>query len=250
MTLSEDGTPVSESPSLLIIVATYNEIDSLPRLIGRLREELPAATLLVIDDASPDGTGNWCEQARQRDSRLHVIHREGKLGLGSAACCGFRWGLERDFDLIATMDADLSHDPTSMREMVEQMQLNTAGPAVLIGSRYVPGGGTEGWPWHRRLASRWVNRISRWWLGLPTRDNSGAFRVYNRAALEAIDLDRLTATDYAYLEEILWRMRRAGVTFQEHPIVFRNRELGRSKTSPWLGIKVIGQIMMTGWLRR
>ena len=88
MTLSEDGTPVSESPSLLIIVATYNEIDSLPRLIGRLREELPAATLLVIDDASPDGTGNWCEQARQRDSRLHVIHREGKLGLGSAACCG------------------------------------------------------------------------------------------------------------------------------------------------------------------
>jgi dolichol-phosphate mannosyltransferase len=232
---------------MLVIVATYNEIDNLPRLVHQLNAVLPEAEILVIDDASPDGTGNWCEEAKTKFPGLSTIHREGKLGLGSAAIAGFRWAAERDFDLVATMDADLSHAPKSLVEMYQKMNsANFDETDVMIGSRYVEGGGTEGWPLARRLASRVVNGFARTMLRLKTKDNSGAFRIYRSRVLSKLDFKKLKSSDYAYLEEMLWRLNKTGATMAEHPIVFRNREQGRSKTSPWLGLHVFWQITQMG----
>lgn len=231
----------------MIVVATYNEIDNLPRLVLQLTELLPKADILVIDDASPDGTGNWCESSLGKYPQMSVIHREHKLGLGTAAIVGFQYALERDYSCIATMDADLSHAPDSLLEMLEKLQ-SPANEAVgvFIGSRYVAGGGTEGWPLIRRFASRCVNLFARLMLRLSTKDNSGAFRIYRRSALNRLNLSDLKSSDYAYLEEILWRLSRKDVIMMEHPIVFQNRELGKSKTNPLLGVKVFWQIFKMG----
>ena len=238
---------MSSKSKLLIIVATYNEIDNLPRLVHQIDELLPHAEILVIDDASPDGTGNWCEQVASKYPKLSVHHREGKLGLGSAARDGFGIASSGDYDLIATMDADLSHEPKSLLKMVELMESGECeNIGVMIGSRYVNGGGTEGWPLIRRMASKTINGFTRLMLGLKTKDNSGAFRIYRRSALEKLTLSELRSDDLAYLEEILWRLRKAGETFQEHPIIFKNRELGRSKTSAFIGVKIFWQVAQMG----
>ena len=237
----------SNTLKMLVVVATYNEIDSLPRLVMQIDQRLPAADILVIDDASPDGTGNWCEEVADKYPQLSVVHREGKLGLGSAAIAGFQWASKRDYALVATMDADLSHAPESLVQMYEKMQSpEFEQVGVMIGSRYVQGGGTEGWPLSRRVASKVVNRFARFWLRLKTKDNSGAFRIYRQPALNSMNTASVKSTDYAYLEEILWLLNKKGVQMAEHPIVFRNRELGRSKTSPLLGVKVFWQILCMG----
>lgn len=230
---------------LLVVLATYNEIDNLPRLVLQLDQLLPEADLLVIDDGSPDGTGNWCEQAIGEFSQLSVIHREGKLGLGSAARVGFEYACDNHYEFVATMDADLSHDPNSLVDMVRLIQADD-GCGLVIGSRYVPNGGTEGWPWFRRLTSRVLNHFARLVLQLKTRDNSGAFRVYRVCELEKMDLANLKCNDFAYLEEIIWRLKKLRVKMIEHPIVFCNRELGRSKTNPLLGVSVFWQILKMG----
>lgn len=238
---------VGSNSNLLIIVATYNEIDSLPRLIHRISELMPAAEVLVIDDASPDGTGNWCESAKSKYPQLTTIHREGKLGLGSAAIEGFRFARDRQFELIATLDADLSHDPESLQEMIGLMvRPENQEVGVVLGSRYVPGGGTEDWPLSRRLISRSVNLFTRWMLGLQTKDNSSALRVYRAETLVRLNLSKLQSTDFAYLEEILWRLAKQNVKMLEYPILFRNRRLGRSKTNPLLGLRVFWQITKMG----
>lgn len=236
----------SKSP-LLVVVATFNEIDNLPRLVLQITNLLPQADILVIDDASPDGTGNWSETSASTYPQMSVIHREGKLGLGSAAIEGFQYAKQRDYELVATMDADLSHDPQSLAEMVSLMQAPAhAELGLMIGSRYVDGGGTEGWPLTRRLASKAVNRFARLLLKLKTNDNSGAFRVYRSSTLDLLKLEDLKSTDFAYLEEILWRLSKHNVAMHEHPIVFQNREQGRSKTSTLLGLKVFWQILLMG----
>ena len=232
---------------LLVIVATYNEIDNLPRLVLQISELLPDADILVIDDASPDGTGNWCEQFAAQSPNLSVLHRSAKFGLGSAAVAGFKYAKAKGYDLVATMDADLSHDPKSLAKMFElSHHSECAEIGVFIGSRYVTGGGTEGWPFIRRLASRVVNKFARMMLNLKTYDNSGAFRIYRSVALDKLDLQQLRSTDFAYLEEILWRLTKQDVAMMEHPILFRNRERGRSKTNPILGLRVFWQIVMMG----
>jgi len=205
---------VDATPTLLIIVATYNELDNLPRLVHQLDGLLPRADILVIDDASP---------------------------------VGFEYAKEKSYDLVATLDADLSHEPKSLAEMVEKMSSSEFDQyGVMLGSRYVAGGGTEGWPLFRRLASKSVNAFARLMLRLPTKDNSGAFRVYRGQVLDQLDLSRIKSNDFAYLEEILWRLKNSGVKLVEHPIVFRNRELGRSKTNAFLGIKVFWKITKMG----
>ena len=195
--------------------------------------------VLVIDDNSPDGTGDWCRQREQSDLRFQCIHRAGKLGLGSATIEGFEFALEGDFDLVATMDADFSHDPKSLLPMVETLRADVNREiGVVIGSRYIDGGAIEGWPWARHFSSRLVNGFARTFLRLPTRDNSGAFRVYRRETLEQIELNRIEATGYAYLEEILWRIHRQGIKMFEFPITFRDRERGKSKTNLKMGVQV------------
>lgn len=231
---------------LLIIVATYNELSNLPELIGQLETLLPQSDVLVIDDASPDGTGDWCDQRKKSDPNLQVIHRPGKMGLGSATVTGFKYGLadSANYDLLATMDADLSHDPQQLVELVSFLQRDTDRQfGGVIGSRYVSGGGIENWPILRHLSSRAVNFCARWMLNLKTRDNSGAFRVYRSETLRAIDVTKIESSSFAYLEEILWRIRRGNIVMQELPIVFRDREFGDSKASISMGFGVFWHLL-------
>jgi dolichol-phosphate mannosyltransferase len=209
----------------LVALATYNEIENLPGLIDAIRQALPGADILVVDDNSPDGTGRWCDENSAIDTHLHCLHRPGKQGLGSATLAGARWALLNNYDLFVTMDADWSHDPQHLPELVRATQ----SVDVAIGSRYCSGGAIDGWSLARRIMSRVMNRLSRTLLHLPVRDSSGAFRAYRASALRAIDLAQIQATGYSYLEEILWKLRRAGLTFAEVPITFRERRAGRSK---------------------
>lgn len=213
------------TPRILVALATYNEVENLPGLSAAILRALPTADLLVVDDNSPDGSGRWCDEFATGESRVHCLHRPGKLGLGSATLDAFRWALARDYDVVVTMDADWSHDPTYLPALVAA----TERADVAIGSRYAAGGSIVGWPLHRRLMSRWINSLSRNLLGLPIRDASGAFRAYRVSALRRISLDEVRATGYAYLEEIVWHLARADARFVELPIAFQERRAGRSK---------------------
>ena len=165
----------------LVAIATYNELENIPSLVDALQRELPTADVLVIDDNSPDGTGRWCDQRAGDDSRFRVIHRSGKLGLGSATIAGFEHAIEYGYDLVATMDADWSHDPAALPSLIFALAQSRD---IAIGSRYCPGGRIKGWPLSRRLVSAVMNRLSRTLLRFPVADSSGAFRVYRVSALQ------------------------------------------------------------------
>ncbi|MGE3243230.1 MAG: polyprenol monophosphomannose synthase [Pirellulales bacterium] len=216
-----------KTPRTLVTLATYNEVENLPGLVDEILRVLPMADVLVVDDNSPDGTGRWCDERAKSQPRLRSIHRPGKLGLGSATLVALREAIERGYDIVVTMDADWSHDPKHLPALVAA----TEHADVAIGSRYIVGGEIEGWPWHRRRLSRAINRLSRALLRLPIRDTSGAYRAYRVAKLRQLDLDKIRATGYAYLEEILWHFARIDATFAEVPITFRERRAGKSKTS-------------------
>ena len=234
-------------PKKLVVIATYNEIENLPTLVDQVQYHAPEADLLVIDDNSPDGTGRWCDERVQSDNRLHVIHRSGKLGLGSATICGFRYALQNSYDLIATMDADFSHAPASLAEMMRTIQLiENSDCGLVIGSRYVRGGGIVGWPLFRHLSSRAVNLAARVLLRVPTRDNSGAFRIYRSSTLAAVNIDQMQSDGYAYLEELIWRIHRAEIPMIEVPITFVDREKGASKTSLSIGVSVFWHLLKIG----
>jgi dolichol-phosphate mannosyltransferase len=209
----------------LVALATYNEIENLPTLVDEILRVLPAADVLVVDDNSPDGTGRWCDERATQEPRLRCLHRPGKQGLGSATLAAARYAMDHDYDLFVTLDADWSHDPAHLPELIRA----TEHSDVAIGSRYCPDGRIEGWPWQRRFLSRWVNRLSLVLLRLPVRDSSGAFRAYRVAKLRDVGRDNIQASGYAYLEEILWHLHRAGATFTEVPITFHERRAGRSK---------------------
>lgn len=212
-------------PRVLVAVATYNEIETLPSLVDAIFDALPDADVLVVDDNSPDGTGDWADERAASDPRVSVIHREGKLGLGSATFAAMRHAIESGYEAVCTLDADWSHPPDRLPALLDLLATHD----VAIGSRYVPGGAIEGWPLKRRVASRVVNVAARWLLRLPTRDSSGAFRAYRVDALRGFDFDAMRSTGYAYLEELLWRLKRRGATFAETPITFTERRAGASK---------------------
>jgi dolichol-phosphate mannosyltransferase len=209
----------------LIALATYNEIENLPALVEEILRVMPTADLLVVDDNSPDGTGRWCDERAALEPRLRCLHRAGKQGLGSATLAAARVAMDEDYAVFVTLDADWSHNPRYLPELVH----GTERADVAIGSRYCAGGGIDGWPVYRRVLSRGVNGLSRFLLQLPLRDMSGAFRAYRVAKLRQIDLSSIQASGYAYLEEILWHLQRAGATFVEVPITFQERRAGRSK---------------------
>lgn len=209
----------------LIAIATYNERENLPSLVDAIHQHVPQADVLVVDDNSPDGTGRWCGQRAAEDPRLSVIHRAGKLGLGTAAFAAFRYAVDHGYQVVATLDADWSHPPDRLPELLASLDRVDVG----IGSRYCPGGGVEGWPLRRRLASRVLNATARRVLRLPVRDCSGAFRAYRVARLAEVDFDQMLTSGYAYLEELLWRLKENGTTFAEVPFTFRDRRAGQSK---------------------
>lgn len=217
-------------PRTLVTVATYNERENLPALVDAIFAHAATVDLLVIDDNSPDGTGQWVDDRATREPRLHCLHRTGKLGLGTAIVAGMRWGIAHGYDYILNMDADFSHPPHCLPDLIAAMELPGAAPVdCAIGSRYIAGGGVQGWPLRRRLMSQAVNFYARWMLGLSVRDCSGAYRCYRAAALERIDLDKLRSTGYSFQEEILWRLKNAGCRFVESPIIFVDRVKGQSK---------------------
>ncbi len=219
-----------EPDKLLITIATYNEIENLPRLVDEIWEYAPQANVLVIDDNSPDGTGRWCDQRSARDSRLHCLHREGKLGLGTATIAGMKWAIDHGYALVLNLDADFSHPPRYIPDLIKVMK-RSDGPVVdvAIGSRYVRGGGIEGWPLRRHLMSRGINLYARWMLGLSVRDCSGAFRCYRTEKLAALDFKQLRSLGYSFQEEILWRLKKSGANFYEVPFTFLERQEGQSK---------------------
>jgi dolichol-phosphate mannosyltransferase len=215
---------------LLVAIATYNEMENLPALVDAIFQQARHAEVLVVDDHSPDGTGQWCSERAARDEQFHVINRSGKLGLGTATIAEMRYAVERDYDLLLTMDADFSHHPRYVPDLLRGMQVEgDQAVDVMIGSRYVPGGGIEGWPWQRHVMSRFVNAYTRLWLRLTPRDCSGAYRCYRVQMLKKIDLEAVLSHGYSFYEEILWHLARAGARFGETPIVFKNRAQGQSK---------------------
>lgn len=214
-------------PRMLVTLCTYNERENLERLIPQIHAHLPEADVLVIDDNSPDGTGQLADRLAATDPRVKVLHRSGKLGLGTATLAGFRYAIEHGYGLLMNMDADFSHHPRHLPALVACMDRTD----VAIGSRYVPGGGIRGWGLKRHVMSRGVNLLARTLLGLKTRDNSGAYRCYRVEKLRQLNLDAFLARGYAFQEEVLYRCRQIGCRFAETPIVFEDRRVGQSKAN-------------------
>jgi dolichol-phosphate mannosyltransferase len=211
----------------LVIIPTYNESESLPVLVQRLRAAVPTADVLIADDNSPDGTGAIADEMADTDSAVHVLHRPGKAGLGAAYLAGFAWGLERGYEVIVEMDADGSHRPEELPRLLAQMP--TAD--VVLGSRWVPGGSVVNWPTSRRVLSQGGSLYTRLALGIPTRDTTGGFRAYRASALQQLDLESVQSNGYCFQIDLLWRSLQRGLRVREVPITFIEREMGTSKMS-------------------
>ena len=216
------------SPRLLVSVATYNERDNVPRLIEEIHQYAPQADVLVVDDNSPDGTGRVVDEMAAKDARIKALHRPGKLGLGTAIVAAMRYAQANGYDYLLNMDADFSHPPRYIPALLAGMDTRD----VMIGSRYVPGGGTQNWPWVREKISRGVNGLVRFFFRMGVRDASGAFRCYRVSKLRDVRFDRLVSKGYSFQQEVLYRCRLAGCRLGETPIVFENRRAGKSKVNP------------------
>lgn len=215
---------VDPSP-VLVGLATYNELDNLPGLVARIHSELPGVSVLVVDDNSPDGTGEWCQEFAEQESWFTCINRPGKQGLGSALALLMQTAVERKFGKLVTLDADWSHPPEQLRVMLAASE----DADVVVGSRYTPGGKVVGWPVSRRVMSRVMNFLSRQILDLPIGDYSGNYRVYNTRLLAQLPWKEINSSGYAFIEEVLWHLKKLGATFAEVPITFTNRTKGKSK---------------------
>ncbi len=210
---------------LLITVCTYNEVENIRLLLPELRAVAPHADILVVDDNSPDGTGDAVREIAATDSMVKLLHRPKKLGLGAAKVQAFRYGIEHGYDLLLNLDADFSHSPRHIPAILSLSEETD----IVIGSRYIKGGGVVGWNLRRHIMSRCINVYARLLLGLKTRDNSGSFRCYSVARLAEIDWDRTMAKGYAFEEEVLYRCQRIGCRFAETPITFADRRFGVTK---------------------
>lgn len=212
----------------LVVIPTYNELENLPTIVERTLAVDERLDVLVVDDASPDGTGQLADVLAMRSPRVHVLHRFGKEGLGAAYLAAFDWALERDYDTIVEMDADGSHRPEQLPRLYAAL---ADGADLVLGSRWVPGGGVENWPRRREVLSRGGNWYVRRALSLPLADATGGFRVFRADTLRAIDLDGVESTGYCFQVDLARRVVRAGLVVREVPIDFTERELGESKMS-------------------
>ena len=225
-----------------VVLPTYNECENIARLLTQLRTVVPDGRLYVVDDNSPDGTGDIAERCAAELGGIEVIHRPGKQGLGSAYRQGFAHVIAQGVDVIVSMDVDFSHDPLSIPAMLAAID---AGSDAVIGSRYVNGGGTKNWPLHRRLLSRWGNLYTGAVLGVKVRDCTSGFRAYRASALAAIAPETTKAEGYAFLSELVVRLSRRGSKISEVPILFIDRENGTSKMSG--RIIVESMLLVTRW---
>jgi dolichol-phosphate mannosyltransferase len=229
----------------LVVMPTYNEAENIEDVLGLVRRTVPDASILVVDDNSPDGTADLAEKVGQELGSIEVLRRAGKAGLGSAYRAGFRHGLAQGFEAFVEMDSDLQHDPLALPSLLAAAE---DGADLVIGSRYVPGGSIPDWSWHRRALSVWGNRYARFVLGLGVHDATAGFRVYRRAALQQIDLESIRADGYGFQIEMAYRVRRNGGRIVEVPIAFSDRVRGTSKMS--LRIPIEALVLVTWWAIR
>ena len=227
---------------VLVVIPTYNESENIDRVLRRVRGALPDATVLVVDDGSPDGTGDIAEKVGTEIGNIELLRRTEKSGLGSAYRAGFRWGLDRGFDVCIEMDADLSHDPDALPDLVAPLG---KGFELVIGSRYVPGGSIPNWAWHRRLLSRGGNVYASTLLGLGVTDSTSGFRAYSASVLNRIALDNIRAEGYGFQIEMTYQAKRAGAPIVEVPIRFVDRTEGESKMSMIIVVEALG--LVTWW---
>ena len=227
-------------PDALVVIPTYNEIDNIRSIVSALTDSGHA--VLIVDDASPDGTGQAADDLAAANSAVAVLHRSEKAGLGPAYAAGFSRALEGPHEIVCQMDADFSHDPDDVQRLVAVVQ---AGADVAIGSRYVAGGGVAGWPIHRRWLSRWGNRYAQAALGSTVRDMTAGFRAFRRGALETLDPATCEASGYGFQVEMAWRANRRGLVVEEVPITFTDRRWGTSKMTP--GIAAEAMWLVSRW---
>ena len=213
---------------LLVCIPTYNEAENIMSLVEQVHLSLPDADVLVVDDGSPDGTGDLVRERMLKDPRLNLMSRQGKLGLGTAYMAGFAYGLQHEYTCVTTMDSDFSHPPDRLPALLEAVE---RGAHLSVGSRYVPGGGIRGWGVGRRLLSATANLVARQLLRLKTHDCTGGFRCYGLRTLQFIVTQPLRSSGYSALIELLTRCERAGLNIVEVPIIFTDRVQGQSKIS-------------------
>jgi dolichol-phosphate mannosyltransferase len=246
MNLTETPPPAAKphaaEPRLLVSLATYNEAGNLENLIREIHQFVPAAHILVVDDNSPDGTGTIADRLAAADPRIHVLHRPGKLGLGTATLAAMRYAMENGYDYLQNMDADFSHPPRYLPGILAGMSKYD----VMIGSRYTPGGGTENWPFVRRFISQSVNLMVRFLFRMPVKDASGAYRCYRVSMLRGADLEGTKSRGYSFQQEVLFRCHKSGAKLGEFPILFENRRAGASKVNGKEALRSIGMILLLG----
>jgi len=232
----------------LVVIPTYNERENLADTVARVRAAVPAASVLVVDDSSPDGTGELADELAAADSAVQVLHRTTKDGLGAAYLVAFRWALERGYDPIVQLDADGSHLPEQLSRLLDRLEATDAAGGhadLVIGSRWVPGGSIENWPRRRELLSRWGSAYARVALGLDTRDATAGYRAFRAAALRRIRLEDVNTRGYGFQVDMLWHAREAGLTVVEVPVTFVERARGRSKMNPAIVLEAM--VRVTGW---
>jgi dolichol-phosphate mannosyltransferase len=229
--------------STLIVVPTYNERDNVARVVDEFLAPVTGAEILFVDDSSPDGTGELIDQLAGVDPRVHVLHRAGKLGLGTAYIEGFQWGLARGYDFLVEMDADFSHDPRYLPALLARAE---DGVDMVVGSRYVEGGGTVNWGLIRQLISQLGGFYARTVLGVAVRDMTAGFVCYRRQTLEALALDEIQSNGYSFQIEMKYRVLRAGMRIDEVPIVFVERRVGESKMSR----AIVAEALLVCWRLR
>jgi len=227
---------------VVMVMPTYNEADNLAWIVGRLRDAQPDVDLLVVDDNSPDGTGKIAEELAAADDAVHVLHRAGKGGLGAAYRHGFQVALDEGYDVIGEMDADGSHQPEQLHILLDAL----LEADLVIGARWVPGGSVVNWPFRRQLLSRGGNLYVRLLLGLKVHDATAGFRLFRRAALEAIDLSSVESTGYVFQTDMVTRCLRLGLRVREVPIEFVERVMGDSKMSGQVALESLRRVTVWG----
>jgi dolichol-phosphate mannosyltransferase len=226
----------------LVIVPTFNEADNIPELVPRVLEQDPGIEMLVVDDNSADGTGQLVDRLMETEPRLHVLHRPDKMGLGTAYVDGFRYALERDYDLVFEMDADFSHDPDSLPTFLEAIQ----DADLVVGSRYLNGVTVVNWPLTRLILSYGANVYTRIITWMPLKDATGGFKCFRRATLENLDLSRVKSDGYGFQIEMNFKVWRKGLRVVEIPIIFEDRRVGVSKMNK----KIVWEAMWLVWKLR
>lgn len=226
----------------LVVLPTYQEADNIETVLRGVREAVPDASMLVVDDGSPDGTADLAEAIGKDIGDVSVLRREAKMGLGSAYCDGFRQGLQEGYDVLVEMDSDLSHNPAALPWLLAPIG---DGAALAVGSRYIPGGSIPDWSLRRRLLSRWGNRYAAFVLGLGVRDSTSGYRAYRADVLAKIPLDQVKADGYGFQIEMAYQVDRLGGRIVEVPIAFTDRVLGTSKMSGRIVVEAM--VLVTWW---